>query len=84
VKNDTIHIQISDTGIGIPPEKIDGLFEPSFTKGGSRVKAKLGLFTCYNIVQKHRGHITVDSEVGKGTTVTISFPVDLERLIDVS
>ena len=58
------------------------LYEPSFSKQGSRVKAKLGLFTCYNIVQKHRGQITVKSEIGKGTTFTIIIPTNLEQEIE--
>ena len=77
-ENEHVIIQIADTGIGIPQEQIEGLFEPNFTKKGNRVKAGLGLFTSYNIIQKHRGQITVESEVGKGSTFTVVLPINLE------
>ena len=79
VKNGNVHIEIADTGIGISPEQMSGLFEPGFTKKGSRMKAGLGLFTSYNIVQKHKGEIKVESEVGKGSTFTVILPTDLEE-----
>jgi signal transduction histidine kinase len=41
------------------------------------MKAGLGLFTSYNIVQKHQGEIKVESEVGKGNTFTVILPTDL-------
>jgi signal transduction histidine kinase len=77
LESDKIHVQIADTGMGIPQEEIHTLFEPGFAKRGSRVKAGLGLFSSYNIVQKHHGRIEVESEVGKGSTFTIVLPTDL-------
>jgi two-component system NtrC family sensor kinase len=82
VESGSIHIQIADTGAGIPVDQQAGLFEPRFAKQGSRVKAGLGLFTCYNILQKHHGDITVESEVGQGTTVTITIPTGLASVTD--
>jgi signal transduction histidine kinase len=76
-----VHIRIADTGVGIPPDKIEELFDPGFNKDGSRMKAGLGLFTSYNIIQKHQGQIKVESEVGKGTTFIIILPVDLNSLL---
>jgi AhpD family alkylhydroperoxidase len=76
-KNDTIHVVISDTGVGILPDQKEGLFDPNFSKDGSRVKAGLGLFTSYNIVKNHNGHIEVESEVGKGSTFTVILPINL-------
>lgn len=76
-ENGNVHVKIADTGVGIAPERMESLFEPSFTKKGSRVKAGTGLFTCYNIMQKHRGRLQVESEVGKGTTFTMILPTDL-------
>jgi signal transduction histidine kinase len=72
-------VEISDTGVGIARERMKKLFEPMFTRKGTRIKAGLGLFTSYNIIQKHHGDIRVDSEVGRGSTFTISLPVDLEK-----
>ncbi|NWF93545.1 MAG: PAS domain S-box protein [Syntrophaceae bacterium] len=68
-----VHIQ--DTGVGIPEEIKDKIFEAFFT---TKLKVKgvgLGLSVCYGIVKDHGGEITVESEEGKGTTFTIRLPV---------
>ncbi|MBD3298566.1 MAG: tetratricopeptide repeat protein [candidate division Zixibacteria bacterium] len=70
-----VHVEIADSGVGIPAEQVRQLFDPSFSKRGSRIKAGLGLFTSYNIVQKHGGEIRVESEVGKGSRFTVVLPV---------
>jgi len=72
-------IRISDTGRGIAPEQMKSLFDPGFSKSGSRVKAGMGLFTSYNIIEKHQGEFKAESEIGKGTTFTISLPVGREQ-----
>jgi signal transduction histidine kinase len=82
VEKGNVHVQIKDTGIGISSERIKELFDPSFTKKGHRVKAGLGLFASYNIVQKHHGEIKVESEVGKGSTFTVILPMDLKKAIE--
>ncbi len=73
-------LQITDTGRGIPGDQLDRLFNPGFTVEGSRIKASMSLFTSLNIVQKHRGQIEVQSEIGAGATFTVSLrgldPVD--------
>lgn len=74
-----VHVEIADSGVGIPPEELKSLFDPGFAKGGARVRAGLGLFISYNIVRKHRGEIKVESEVGKGSAFTVVLPQDLER-----
>ena len=74
-KGDAIQVQISDTGRGIAQEQLKSLFDPNFSRKGSRVKSGMGLFTSYNIVRKHRGDISVNSRPGKGTTFTLSLPV---------
>jgi signal transduction histidine kinase len=79
MEKDNVHVEVADTGIGIPEERLKGLFDPEFDKTGPRVKAGMGLFTNYNIVQKHRGEIKVESAVGKGSTFTIILPVDLKK-----
>ncbi len=73
-ENNNICIKISDSGIGIPPEKIQNLFEPTFSKKENRVKASFGLFISLNIVRKHKGQIKVASEVGKGSAFTVIMP----------
>ena len=51
------------------------LFDPTFTRKGSRVKASLGLVACYNIMEKHGGEIRVESQEGQGSTFTLVLPV---------
>ena len=75
VEDEKVYIQISDTGIGISSERMQNLFEPSFSHKDTRVKAGMGLFISYNIMQKHQGEIKVESEVGKGSTFTVILPV---------
>ena len=72
-KGDYVRLQVTDTGIGIPPEYLDKIFEPYFTT--KEFGSGLGLTIVYKIVKEHQGEITVDSEPGKGTTFTIKFPV---------
>ena len=73
-KKNEIHLAFSDTGSGIPKEQIPHLFEPGFSKKGKRIKAAIGLFTSYNIINKHHGKILVKSRVGQGSTFTVVLP----------
>ena len=73
-----VELEFSDTGVGIPADRIGHLFDPTFTRTGSRVKASLGLVACYNIIQKHSGEISVSSEIGLGTTFTLILPLGLQ------
>ena len=71
---DSIRISVSDTGCGIPPEKLGMIFErfekvDSFAQG-----AGLGLSICKSIVEKMNGVITVDSTMGVGSTFTVELP----------
>ena len=72
---DCARIRISDTGNGIPKEKLKTLFDFTFTTKGARVGVGMGLASVYTIVQKCNGDITVSSEIGKGTTFTITLPI---------
>lgn len=71
-----VTVQISDTGKGIAPENIRRIFDPGFTTKGVGVGTGLGLSISYNIIQKHHGRIEVASEVGRGTTFTITLPIE--------
>ncbi len=73
---DWVWIEISDTGVGIPPENLQRIFEPFFTTKPIGQGTGLGLSLSYNIVTKHGGRIEVDSEVGKGTRFTVRLPVE--------
>jgi two-component system NtrC family sensor kinase len=72
---DFIHIIISDTGCGISKENINKIFDPFFTTKDIGHGTGLGLAISYGIIKAHKGTITVDSEVGKGTTFTVRIPV---------
>ena len=69
-----VHVRVRDTGVGIPPEQLDHIFNFGFRAGGARMKMGLGLVADYNIVQAHRGEIQIRSEVGTSTEVTITLP----------
>jgi len=69
-----IHVSISDTGAGIPEDKMNRIFEPFFTTKAVGMGTGLGLSISYDIVKKHNGEIKVDSEVGKGTTFNVTIP----------
>jgi signal transduction histidine kinase len=70
-------ITVKDAGVGIPPEKITTLFQPFRRLAGTKNMAKgsgLGLFSVKKIIDGHGGKITIASEPGRGTTVTIGLP----------
>jgi signal transduction histidine kinase len=71
----TLFIEISDTGKGIPEGNLEKIFDPGFTTKGVGVGTGLGLSIVYNIIQKHKGNISVQSKLGKGTTFTIELPI---------
>ncbi|NLH74075.1 MAG: HAMP domain-containing protein [Verrucomicrobia bacterium] len=70
-----VEIQFSDTGHGISEEDLDRIFDPFFTTKEVGHGTGLGLAISYGIIKEHKGTITVESQVGKGTTFTIRLPV---------
>ena len=70
-----VEIKISDSGRGIPAEKLSRNFDFGFSSGSERVKMGSGLVTAFNIIQKHDGEILANSEPGKGSTFTVLLPV---------
>lgn len=82
VKRNKVYIVFSDNGEGIPRKNLSRIFDPGYTTKGIGVGTGLGLSITYNIIQSHRGSIKVDSEVGKGTTFTISLPMNLEDILE--
>jgi signal transduction histidine kinase len=72
-----VKISVSDTGHGMSPEVQARIFEPFFTTKGISKGSGLGLPQVYGFVQQSAGRITVDSEVGVGTIVTVLLPRSL-------
>jgi two-component system NtrC family sensor kinase len=70
-----VQISVSDTGVGIPEENRDRIFEAFFTTKSDVKGVGLGLSVCFGIIRQHNGEISVHSEVGVGTTFTITLPV---------
>jgi PAS domain S-box-containing protein len=69
------YLSVVDQGVGIPPENLKHIFEPFFTTKSPGKGTGLGLATVFGIVQLHRGFITINSEVGRGTTIQIHLPM---------
>jgi signal transduction histidine kinase len=69
--SESLQVIFSDNGSGISEENMDKIFEPYFT--GKNSGMGIGLATTLNILHAHHGRIDVESEMGVGTTFTISF-----------
>jgi two-component system NtrC family sensor kinase len=65
-------VEVTDTGVGIPPENLPKIFEPFFTTKEIGRGTGLGLAVCYGILTEHGGTLDVQSNVGTGTTFTIT------------
>jgi len=76
LEDDTVDIEIRDTGAGIPQEIIAKVFDPFFTTKDVGKGSGLGLFIVHEIIEEHDGCIAVDSEPGKGTAFLIRLPVE--------
>jgi len=72
---ENVIVEVKDTGIGIPPEIMTKIFDPFFTTKDVGRGTGLGLAVCYGIVSEHGGRLDVRSNVGAGTTFTISLPI---------
>lgn len=75
VDADAVWIEVQDNGSGISKENVSRIFDPFFTTKAIGKGTGLGLSLSYGIVQKHRGSIEVDTEIGRGTTFRIVLPV---------
>jgi len=75
-------LTVSDTGMGIPAENREKIFEPFYTKKAmGRSGTGLGLAIVWGTIKDHNGYIDVQTESGKGTTFTLYFPITQEECI---
>ncbi len=78
IHNKYVKISVTDTGIGMPANVIDKIFDPYFST--KQAGSGLGLAITHSIIKKHKGTITVKSKSGEGTTFNIYLPVSGENL----
>lgn len=75
-ENDTIKVEILDSGKGISKSQLKKIFDFGFLAGGSRIKMSSGLSAAYSIIQKHHGEMKIESEEEKGTKVIMLLPIN--------
>ncbi len=75
LERESIEITFSDTGTGISEENLEKIFDPFFTTKETGHGVGLGLAISYGIIKEHGGTISVESEVGKGTTFIVRLPI---------
>jgi len=76
-----LEITVRDDGMGIPAEMLPQIFEPFLTTKETGHGVGLGLAVSHSIMERHHGRIEVESEPGKGTTFTLSLPLDAAALM---
>jgi len=76
--NGYVVFSIRDEGVGIPPENFKHIRDPFFTTKRHQGGTGLGLSISERIIEDHRGIMEIDSEVGKGTAITLKFPVEAD------
>ncbi len=77
-----ICLSVAHTSVGIPSEAVSHIFEPFFTTKGPREGAGLGLAQVYGIVKQHKGHIDVETTLGKGTIFRTYLPAHRAEELD--
>lgn len=80
VQNSSLVISVQDTGLGMTEETTERVFDPFFSTKGVKGTG-LGLSEVYGVCKRHNGSIEVASEVGKGTTFTLTFPIAEKGII---
>ncbi|WP_419178910.1 sensor histidine kinase [Pseudomonas trivialis] len=75
VEGENIWLEVADNGCGIAPDAVQKIFDPFFTTKPVGEGTGLGLSLSYGIVKKHRGDISVSSELGKGTKFRVVLPI---------
>jgi signal transduction histidine kinase len=84
-EGESVVVTFSDTGKGIPADNLSRIFDPFFTTKPVGEGTGLGLSITYGIVERHGGSISVESQVGTGTTFTLTLPIEpTKKVIDQS
>ncbi|HLG47942.1 MAG TPA: PAS domain S-box protein [Reyranella sp.] len=74
LEGEFVAVRVTDSGTGIPPDILSKVFDPFFTTKDSTKGSGLGLSQVYGFAQQSGGTVTIDSELGRGTTVTLYLP----------
>jgi len=74
-EDSTVRVEVSDNGVGIPPEHLSKIFDPFFTTKATSRGTGLGLAVTYGLIREHSGKIQVESVPGRGTTFRLEFPM---------
>jgi len=70
---ESVEVNITDDGRGMSPETLSRIFDPTFSSEGGRVKMGFGLSASLGIIEDHGGRIEIESQIGRGTIVKLSF-----------
>jgi len=82
-EGDYVVLEVSDSGIGMPAEELNRIFEPFYTKKVmGRSGTGLGMAVVWGTVQDHRGYIDIESKEGQGSIFYLYFPVTRERIVE--
>lgn len=76
---DWVQVEVIDNGAGIPPDHLETIFDPFFTTKEPGKGTGLGLSVCFMIIERFGGRISAASNVGHGTTLTVSLPLGDDR-----
>jgi signal transduction histidine kinase len=79
IKDGSCAVDVEDTGCGISASVLPRIFDPFFTTKSEGEGTGLGLSVSLGIVERHGGKISVESEIGRGTTFTVSLPLAKDR-----